>query len=673
MRRVLLVVLASPLLAAAHSPMYLDGSYNSSVLISVGMKTRFYGQYRYSGFPLQNLTTNWPVSGVPAPTVVWDARDPTGALGITSHTFALTGSTESGTAPFNRTGDFATPSGGMEYRRFDGTNDWYQATDATIAQIGSSDFTVCGLFRAGVNIANFDHIIRAGIHGATEGWAWTIDTTAGRIYGYVHDGASGVAVYSANSAITRGAWTAACMVVDYDGNSRTCGPGPACGAVAATPNASAIDSGLALTVGAASNGNTPFHGDAAIYLIWSGTTGGVVLTLTQQELIYAYLLGHGDLMGSTKTLSNTGPYCLTYAGQLECFSDNMAVIGSELPPGVTGAGSPASCMYVANTNTNSIVQSNDFHLTWSCTAGAVPASTVTPYADGRLGDRITDNDAGASEECESGNLNITALDAGDKVQITFWAHSDSAQTLNVMFEEGTGGVADGDSADVSVTTTWTRFTVEGTVDDTANTVGNVHFCPGSGGCGANPPQGHADIIQVGVWMNAGAAGGQAAAPPYDIPTTTAAVSAGNDLVAYAITGRNIVNAAGALVGPVRMSMRFAQSVADVASGGYILQIAKDGTDFVSLYKNSNETFYTTDGTIHGTTAAWGTPGTLALVESQVNYTTDLYWTALNSTRTNDATADASPTGMTTLRIGSRTAAATSLSGGFWICDAKVEH
>lgn len=122
-------------------------------------------------------------------------------------------------------------------------------------------------------------------------------------------------------------------------------------------------------------------------------------------------------------------------------------------------------------------------------------------------------------------------------------------------------------------------------------------------------------------------------------------------------------------------MSFAPAVADNLVAAYDMCLTKDAVDYACLTTSTGELFGYFDNTFHGQTAQYNTPGTLAAVRASANYDTDRYFIELGTppTRTSDTTADTSPTGITTLRLGSRTAAATVHTGGFWLCNSRVRR
>jgi hypothetical protein len=638
--------------------------------IPTEVETRFYAPLDHNGFsPTAALTTSWPVSGVAAPTVYWSGADPTGAGGISSHAFTLTGSTESVTTPFCNAGGWGTLGADcMTAQRFDGTNDYYTAA-AGVGDPSTVAFTVWAVARVDP------------LNAATRALIAKKDTVPNGNDGFVlYLNSTGTCTFCLDGNLNDSCPTATAKGL---GNWIFCGGGydpstfkhyafaNGVASVEAVEEQGDLSTSFqALQVGAQQATGSKYYGD----LIVAAEHVGTYLSTAQMTELYNHFIGILDTKGAPVTQSNTGPQCCTVNGSLECFGDDMVAMGCE----ENTSGGPDAGLLVTPSATNSVVQSDNLAVTWTAVDGGgaavVSTAATSPYRDGRAVSTLTDDQAGTLEYAKTAYFNITSLNAGDKIQFTVWAKAAAPTTLGYAFQELTGGVGDYDLGSWSVTTSWARYTAEGVVDDTANTNGTLWLCPGSTDCSGAGGTGAADVGAVGVWANNLAAGGQAWIPAHFCPTTTAAVTCGSQLISWAPPSGRIWNASGALVGNVRMGMRFAPVTADnLVGAGFNLCLAKDSTDYLSLTHSITDAFITYDGTSHGVSAVYTTLGTFATVRGQANYDSDQYWVELNGTRTTNTTADTSPTGLTAVRLGSRTAAATIQTGGFFIDRVKVDR
>lgn len=666
-----LALLVSAEASAIHSPFVLKGPLNGPFVISGGLKTRFFAPLNANGLTAANPATSWPVAGVPAPTVAWWGDDPTGAAGKTTHAFTLTGSTESINTPFCPDGSWSDlTSGCMVAQRFDGANDYYDA-NTEWGDPRTSDFAVCAVFR---DDATLGILVSKQTAGTDDGWA--LYTNGGDCNVRFDDGTSAI-VESAN-LLSQQAWNFCCGVRDYDGNVFVY----ANGTIAAPSANTTGDINVAEVVSIGSRYVTHanvFGGGVASVWIWEGS--GTPVTETPLDSLYDHFQGILDTHGAPIADSTTvGPIGAVVDGQIEVFGDDWQILGSEMPPG-SGSTGPASGLYVAPSQTNSVVQSDNLAVTWTTNDGGgaavVSAAATSPYRDGRAVSTITDDQAGTVEYAQSAGAAISVLGVGDKITFSVWAR-DTANTVLDVQTVGYGGCV-GDTADhaaVTISPVWTRYTFQHTLADTACTLITIRLSPGDFGVAANT--GTADIGAVGIYTNNNTAGGQAYVPPFECPTGAAAVTCGSSILGYTITGKGIVSATGTLVGEVRMSMKFAPAVADNLSGASVYAITDNTAAFSSIVYGTDEkmTTYSSVGAanhaISSNTCA--APGTFCVVDSRRNYDSDVYSITMDGTRVDGSTAAASPAGMTQVRYGRQNSAgATVMTAGFWASEAEIRR
>ncbi|HUW11961.1 MAG TPA: LamG-like jellyroll fold domain-containing protein, partial [Anaerolineae bacterium] len=218
-------------------------------------------------------TAGWPVTGVAAPAVIWDAADPTGAnvgtgAETTTHAFTATGTPTAVDTPFYPDGSHSDISGCMKAMRFDGTNDYYTSNSASIASPASADFTVCAVTRSDEgSIGEYGVVAenRELVNG--EGWTLGFEPTSDLIFTVENHAAAFTSRQAADNAGVN-SWWITCGTSDHDGNVSAYGNVSSKQAPAAGPGG-VIAPVIAMAIGARQIGSYPIEGDIAAVFFWN--------------------------------------------------------------------------------------------------------------------------------------------------------------------------------------------------------------------------------------------------------------------------------------------------------------------------------------------------------------------------------------------------------------------
>jgi len=425
-------------------------------------------------------------SSVPAPDVLWMAYDHLTNLGTDGGTFAV----ESGTAPeidtpFCPDGDYSdlTDSGDpaskscLTARTFD-AGDVY--VGAGLGDAGTGDWSGCVIMRP-------DRTDPGGIRGVAgcdtndaNNYGWSIRYR--NIWGpYAnHKTASGNTAEFVYKVVA-GNWVIACVSAAAAGNMKF-QQNYTDGGTTAMPGGDA-SSATGLRIGRTyGTGATGIMADIVGLWWWDN----VELSDAQKDAFVSYWSGLVSTDGDIPTnVSSDGNFCCWADGKIECWSDDFAVIGCEVQPGLTGAGSEGG-YYASQSWTNSFLNSRDLSASWSENGTAIGATSTanSPFRDGVTTVTLVEDDAAGASENIYQAVDITALGTGDKVSLLIAARSDSGtKGLDVRFSESVGGgcgASDTDKEAVAITTSWSTQIFHHTILDGDCTSLTVLVAPVSG-------------------------------------------------------------------------------------------------------------------------------------------------------------------------------------------------
>jgi len=585
MRRLSLLGLLALLLIGGGYGARWKSDYRSRIVNGIhyiaevgGLVTLFDAPLNTNGMEAADPATSWPVPGVAAPDVAWWGDDPTGSGGKTTHAFTAHGTPASIDTPFCPDGSWSDiTSGCMAAMRFDGTNDYYTSDSNGVGAPSNSDFTVCALFRGHSNASDSTMAGNREGNAAGEGWAMQARDAASavnlRVEAEIDDGTSQNADQNVDGAIEY-QWQLGCGAFDI-----SVGITPYLHATADTQRAlvGAISPvGEPMSVGSDDANANPFDGDIAAVFVWTST----LLDATDMTELYEYFTGILDTKGAPVAYTNTGPQCCWVDGQIECYGDDWPMIGCELPPGVTGAGSPASGFYSGELLTNALPYSRDLD-SWTDVNTPTPTATSTDlFRDGRSTYKITDND-GTKTEWIYSIVDIAALDAADKVQACVYAKgSDGAQQYTMRFQEATGAgcASTNDDKNQAITATWSMYEHTHTVADGDCEDINLLITPADT---ASASTGDAEMV-VQVFLD------QDWCPPLYIETAAAAVQAGGDADQYNCAG---IVAGGTIKTPFTVSFDYTPGRAFGATSQQLWVIKGAGNNYLGSYVATNGRIY----------------------------------------------------------------------------------
>ncbi len=549
------------------SPMYLDRGKHSPVGVDVDTQTLFDAPLNTNGLTAANPSTTWPVTGVAAPDVAWWADDPTGSGGKTTHAFTATGAPSSVDTPFCPDGSHSDlTSGCLTARRFNGANQYYTSDVNGVGAFNSADATVCVLYRSETT---GDYIVANREDSGGEGWG--VLTGAARVTWYVENHAASQSAIVFNTFDPLGLnWVFTCATHDADGNivpygnARTDTAGASPGGV--------VDSAEPLSIGAENGGAFDFVGDIVFAFVWNS-----LLDATDMAELFEYFVGINDNKSAPVAYTSTGPNCMFVDGAIECYGDDWPIIGAELPPGVTGAGSPSSGYYSGQALTNSITYSRELDngcpgaCSWSMSGTPEPTATSTDlFRDGRQTYRITDDDVGAREGVSQPFV-AHGLSNGDDVQVCVYAKDSTGTSFDFRAYEYAGACGGGATTynydAVTITTSWAQYEWTHTITDDTCTALVVYFAPDWNN---NATVGSVEFA-VQIFFD------QDWCPPIYIETAAAAVGAGDDFLMYDVSGSGMFTADGSLdVGSLAIEYDYTLSL-DFGSNGWGFEIEDGAT------------------------------------------------------------------------------------------------
>lgn len=453
-------------------------------------------------------------AGFPAPTVAWLGSAPTLNSVDGSTVFTVAGTPDDVDTPFCPDGTWDDLTGGcMTAKRFVQGTERYDGTDVADC---TGDCSFCGLVRLSLTNATY-YYIASQADSTPDGWVLYLNS--GVVTIYVKPNGVGAATATSAGDNRIGQWVLACGTVDADGNIVAYKNGAA-GTGVARPAGTVTSGGSGMDIAGLSayGSEQRWPGDIAWVSYWQGTA----LTAAQMRTLADWVMGLHEEKGAAPTFTNTGPTCCWIAGQLECFSDDFPRKGCEIPPGETGAGSPATCAYHAHpTVTNSLLRSRELNTTWTAVGTSVVAtSTASVFGDGRTMYKVTDDDGAAHEY-----IHQTIAKSGATAEICVTAVTESgAGVVTVGLQETTGACA-GAPAEVELGeivtgTTATRTCFARTHTDADCTSIKIVLYPVDTDGGVTET-GHAAML-------AEVFHGIAYAPGIYVETTTAGVASGND-------------------------------------------------------------------------------------------------------------------------------------------------
>lgn len=625
----------------AHSPMYLDKAKGGAQAVRADgsiVTTYLNVPLDSNGFVAADPSSSWPVPGVAAPSVAWWADDPTGSGGKTTHTFTANGTPTEIDSPFCTDGSWGDISTGecMKAIRFDGASDYYATASPGPASPDSGDFTACMLSRIHTTQSQAASYSVGQIEsaGGGEGWSFYLVPVSGLYTAVVRNDAAGVSLVD-YVAMTVNAhnWEMLCYRSDHDGNIT-----PYADAVADTPTAGpggTLDPSAALSVGSAQI-------DIASVFFWDS-----LLDATDILELWHYFTGILDMKGHTALFKNTGPNCCWVDGAVECFNDDFPLLGCELPPGFTGAGTPSDGFYSGPAITNLVPRSRTLN-NWAQVGTPTRTLTSTDLFRSLIQTyRVCDDDGAAVEGVQSANVDVTDLDTSDEIQVCVYAKDSSGTVLDLQVDES--GVCGGSTIDFAaktITTSWSSYQWTHTLADGTCTTANYKLSPTDWGTVGSTMCAEF-VVQVFEDQR------NSFCPPTYIETGASAVGGGNDSAEYDITGSAMLDGGGSLPQGTIIYSTFAQdtglltgsigpwSIKDSDVDGNYLWSATGGNgdhkvavkenagaaefiydrtgadhvmtegvfyDFVwTIYTESNETTLTIDGADQpGTTAAYST-------------------------------------------------------------------
>jgi len=597
----------------------------------IGGRTVFHAALPRNGMGAwDDLPANFPT-----PAHVWLGSAPTNDSVTGTTEFTSNGSPASIYSPLASDGGWDDITNGMVANRFTGSGTYYDSWD-DIGDPGTGDFTVCAITRGGTS-----GVYTAKRDSASgDGWALFPNST---VCSFLADDGSVSRLASSTATISSNAWGLCCGRITASGAAVQACMNGSCGTTAGTVGT--VNVSRAWMVG----GQFETHAS-----LWTGDLVGVwlwssALTDAQMATLAAWVEGIHDEKGATPTFSNTGPTCCWVDGQIECFSDDFPRKGCEIPPGLTGGGSPATCAYHAQPSvTNSIIQSIDLHTTWTTSNATVATSTASWYGDGRQQYKAVDAD-GTNAGYITQTLAKTATGTTSALCVCAATES-STGNVAMSYQETTGG---GCSSPAEVfpaalsfaTSTAAKCGCAGVTYADANCTNVVIKLYPTDAVGAS--QGHAamtaEVFKAQTWI-----------PSIDVPTTTAGVTAGADLLSYAATG---IVTGGYLSGRYFIDMTYMPFIADYVNLQTLLQMDNGTANQRTLaYIDASEkwSFFTVPG--GATDIAGGvfalTPGTSYRARWDLNYDSDKYQLLVdNVSQGTSTTARSNPSGQTTIRIG----------------------
>lgn len=626
-----------------------------------------------NGLPAADPGGSWPVTGVGAPDVAWWGDDPTGSGGKTTNLFTLTGTTTEIDTPFCSDGSFDdVTSGCLKARRFDGTSDYYESNVNQIADC-TDDCSVCALIRSEQAVSNGTIAMQKANGGDDSGWDFmkVIVASGGDLYFYVEDTSANLVSVKWDKRVLglKDGWLFFCGTHDNDGIMTPYLNADA-DATSGSPPVGVTSGAVPMFIGS-NVSSKHFRGDIVFVFYWDS-----LLDATDVEELFQYFAGILDNEGAPVTFANTGPTCMWVDGEIECYSDDWPVIGAELPPGVTGAGSPASGYYSGLSFTNSILGSRDLSAGggyWSeGNGGEVTCSqSSTPFRDGRTTCKVTDNEGGISEYVKQ---EIThGLSNGNTIQFCVYAAADSPQVIDLRVTElnGTcsGGAQSYEFAAGNTTTAWTQYEWTHTVIDDSCTHHRITLFPHDAADGAGGTGHFYAVVQL--------FSDQDYCPPSYIETEGAAVTAGNDALVYDVGG---VPTMTAWADGTEISFDTAQPLADFPVAAWLYQLRNLGAGLNYYgFKFSTAEKWTHAGSsnvsgainMYVETDAWtfseGVMETFLITKDDT--TTTLSIDGTPEAGANNALGTA-PLGLDTLGIGGLAAGSSQQHGG-WVANFKV--
>lgn len=619
-----------------------------------------------NGLTAADPSSTWSVTVVTAPDGAWWGDDEVGSGSATTYTPVLTGTDADQDTPFCPDGSHDDlTSGCMTAQRLGGSNDYYLSTaNPGPASPASADFTVCALYRSAANGVLVSQT--EGANCAGEGWyIYHSGGSTGKTILKMENDAGTDRSVDANVMDNHG-WSFSCLTHDYDGNTVAYGNGSA-DESGASPGGT-IAPAVKLSIGACPDGSQDFTGDIAFVLWWNS-----LLDATDMAELYEHFVGILDSKGAPVAFTSTGPNCCWIDSQIECFNDNWPMIGCELPPGVTGAGSPSSRFYSGEALTNSVAYSRDLD-SWTDEGGGGPTPTPAStdlFRDGRTTYSIQDNDAGAKERSKSANIDISGLDASDKIQMCVYAKSGGTELLDIRFKESTGGACAASTTDQDAFTTSTSWQQKGwthTVQDGDCEIGLVEIAAADFGDAANTGGPTEAVVQVFL--------DQDWCPPIYIETAAAAVGAGDDLLAYDISGVSQLTTVG---DGTTLTVDFAPPFAALFTG-YLAEIEDTATavDYYRYYVSTDEKIYlsgrsTAEGAARAmyteTAAGTWTPGTAYEIKLVINgAATTVAVDGVDNPGAN-VTLTSAPDSIDALNVGVRGGGTAQLNG--WLSNVQV--
>lgn len=509
-------------------------------------------------------------SGIPAPAVEWWADDHLGAGGITSHAFTAVGSTEEVDTPFCPDGSWSDLSSGcLKARHFDGANDAYTADSAAIGVCGTGDCSFFAVIRLDDNSAN--DTVASNIDVGNEGWKLHRQTNSCRLFVEESGGtnASDIATVTGGDS----EWLMCGGSLSNSGNVTAYGNGDA-GTPSAGPGGNVISNTERLTIGALRTGTATFAlGDIVVFMFWNQ-----LLTDAHFRSLFNAFAGIDDSKGSAVTFTNSLAPEGFYGSPpvLWSFSDDWPLIGNVVPPGLTGAGSPADGVMINDAATNSILYSRDIDTGgWTSLGGLTidcsPGSWPQIFGDNRTVCRLEDSNPGVSQHMHQ-TVDITALGTGSGMAVCVYAGADDeSQAIDISISEQTGvgcTPSDHDMVGESIASTGTMVGLVTTVSDGDCEEVEIHVAPvvdhdvGS-------QQGHAYPIVMFVQNWTGDE-----CPGWYIETEASGVTAGDgELYADAT---NITDATGMIVDGTTISIDVTRSTVPFA-GDYLLLLKDTAT------------------------------------------------------------------------------------------------
>lgn len=604
------------------------------------------GEVFYADLAHSGITTAMPAT-VPAPTVVWLGSDPTHNAMNVAQTFTATGSPAAVGVPMCPSGDFTgvdeMDGRCLTGRRFTGAEAY---TGANLANPDGTDISIC----VARDLSSAGTLAFASNRDDTSGYGWTMYSTA------TATGCNLFVQTSTNNATSAAATSAGigicCGSMHAGGNVKTYWNGSTAGTTPAFPAGSLAQTNAFTRFGASVLGTQKFVGDFYGGWIWVGSE----LTAAQFKSFSQWAMGIIGSRGEVATFTNTGPVGYWVDGKISVASDDWPIIGTEVPPGLTGAGSGGGGYFQHPSVTNKALYSRDISAgawletyatgtPWTC------SQADTPFRDGRPTCLVADTDAGSSGYIYQAKTGLT-LAAGQSWTACVYAKAETGTSLDAMFREETGAsctAGNYDKAAVVTDGSWKLYQFTHTVQDADCTGLRLYLSPYDTASMAG------DVASTGAQRIAAVhlAQGASTCPSIICETTSAEVTCGADALKYTMTAP-VVSASGTIVGTERVSAEwtpFASSTSTVAS---ILTMYADINNRWALVAGGDWAWYAEPpGAYDMTVAETFTAGSPVVLELIVNYDRDIYQLKANGTTIDTSTtARASPAGITTLEIGS---------------------